>query len=122
MHKSRDAEDSQTFRHLQDTQPNDAVIADPAHNGFDDDDSDDAVLLESVRKLEVYAAPVPAANLNRGGDHNRDQRGSSEEIFPSPGTRAGDEKNRRTRAAKAAPYFPPKGTRAASMIEKEQAR
>lgn len=88
----------------------------------DNDDDSDAELLAFVKKLDVQAPPVPAVSLNKSGRRDRDQRSSSEEIFPSPGTRARDEKKRLTQAAKTAPYVPPKGTRAASMIEKEQAR
>jgi hypothetical protein len=112
-------EDLQTSRRLQSTAPSDA---NPARDELDDDDDDDAELFAYVKKLSVHAPPVPAAKLNRSGYRDRDQRSSSEEIFPSPGTRAGAEKRRRTQAAKAAPYVPPKGTRAASMIEKEQGR
>jgi len=117
VHNSHNAEIS---RRLQSTEPNDAAIADLALNDLDDDDSDDAELLAYVKKLDIHAPPAPFANLNRDGDRDRDQRSSSEEIFPSPGTRARAEKKRRTQAAKSAPYVPPKGTRAASMIEKEQ--
>jgi hypothetical protein len=89
---------------------------------FDDDDDDDEhELLAYVEKLDVHAPPVPASNLSRSGQRDRDQRSSSEETFPSSGTRARAEKKRRTQVAKAAPYVPPKGTRAASMIAKEQA-
>src|SRR5713226_4033325 len=87
------------------------------------DDDSDAELLAYVKKLYVHAPPAPFANLNRGRD--RDQRSSFDEIFPSPGTRVRTEKKCRERAAKSAPYVPPKGThttRAASMIEKEQTR
>lgn len=90
-------------------------------HGVEDSDSE-TELFAHANKLSVLAPPVLAANLNRGGHRDRDQHSSSEEIFPSPGTRAGAEKKRRTQAAKAAPYVPPKGTRAASMLEKEQAR
>jgi hypothetical protein len=87
---------------------------------FDDDDDDDE-LLAYVKKLDVHAPPVPSSNLNRSGQRDRDHSSSSEETFPSSGTRARAEKKRRTQVAKAAPYVPPKGTRAASMIAKEQA-
>lgn len=115
------AKDLQTSRRVQSTAPSDA---NPARDelDYDDDDDDDAELFAYVKKLSVHAPPVPAAKLNRSGHRDRDQRSSSEEIFPSPGTRAGAEKRRRTQAAKAAPYVPPKGTRAASLIEKEQGR
>jgi hypothetical protein len=122
MHTGHRAEDLQTSGHVQSTAPSDAAIANPGRDDLDDDDDDDTELLARVKKLDVHAPPVPAANLNRSGHRDRDQRSSSEEIFPSPGTRAGAEKRRRTQVAKAAPYVPPKGTRAASMIEKEQAR
>jgi hypothetical protein len=114
MHIGHMAKDLQTSRRVQSTAPRDAAVANLAR---DDDDSDDAELFSHVKRLTAHAPPVP------GSSHrDRDQRSSSEEIFPSPGTRAGAEKRRRTQAAKAAPYVPPKGTRAASMIEKEQAR
>jgi len=102
----------------------DLQTANPARgdDDDDDDDDDDAELLAHVNKLEVRAPPVPAVNPNRSGHRDRDKRSSSEEVFPSPGTRARAEKKRRTQAAKAAPYVPPKGTRAAYMIEKERAR
>jgi len=120
LHNSHRAEDLQTSRRVQGTAPSDTASIDPARDDLDDDD--DGELIACVKKLDVHAPSVPAANLNRSGHRNRDQRSSSEEIFPSPGTRARAEKKRRTQAAKAAPYVPPKGTRAASMIEKEQAR
>lgn len=119
MHIGHSAKDSQTPRRVQNTAPSDAAIANLAS---DDDDSDDAELFSYVERLSAHAPPVPATNLNRSSHRDRDQRSSSEEIFPSPDTRAGAEKRRRTQAAKAAPYVPPKGTRAASMVEKEQAR
>ena len=120
MYNDRRAEDLHTSRHVQ-MAPRDAAIASFTHDDLDDSDSD-TELFEHVNKLSVLAPPVPAADLNKSGRRNRDQQSSSEEIFPSPGTRAGAEKKRRTQAAKAAPYVPPKGTRAASMVEKEQAR
>jgi hypothetical protein len=101
------------------SQSTEAAIADPARDDLDDDDSDDEELLAYVKKLEVR---VPTVDQNRRGNGGRDRGSSSEEIFPSPGTRAGAEKKRLTQAAKAAPYVPPRGTRAASMIEKEGAR
>jgi hypothetical protein len=55
-------------------------------------------------------------------DNNEPQHSSSEDFFPSPGTCAGAEKRRHTQAAKVAPYVPLRGTRAASMVEKERAR
>ena len=121
MHNGHRAEDLQTPRRVQSTVP---IEANSEHDDFDDDDDDDddAELFAFVKKLDVHAPQVPAANLKRSGNRDRDQRSSSEEIFPSPGTRARAEKKRRTQAAKAAPYVPPKGTRAASMIEKEQVR
>jgi hypothetical protein len=86
---------------------------------FDDDSDDNDELLNAfVKKMDKHPPPVPASNLKRSGHRDRDQRSSSEEIFPSPGTRARAEKKRRTQVAKAAPYVPPKGTRAASMIAK----
>jgi hypothetical protein len=94
------------------------------------EDDSDAELLEYVRKLEGHAraraSPQPQSTASRkkgkGDDDDDDyELSSSEEIFPSPGTRAGAEKRRRTQAAKVAPYVPPRGTRAASMIEKERA-
>jgi len=118
MHSGHRAEDLQTSRRVQSTAPGDAAIADPARDDLDDDTE----LFAHVKRLEIHAPPVPTANLNRSGHRDRDQSSSSEEIFPSPGTRAGAEKRRRTQAAKAAPYVPPKGTRAASMIKKEQTR
>jgi len=122
MHSGHRAEDLQTSRRVQSTAPSDAAIANPASDDLDDDDDDDIKLFAFVKKLDIHAPPVPAANQNRSGHRDRDQRSSSEEIFPSPRTRAGAEKRRLTQAAKAAPYVPPKGTRAASMIEKERAR
>jgi hypothetical protein len=122
MHSGHRAEDLQTSRRVQSTAPSDAAIANPASDDLDDDDDDDIKLFAFVKKLDIHAPPVPAANENRSGHRDRDQRSSSEEIFPSPRTRAGAEKRRLTQAAKAAPYVPPKGTRAASMIEKERAR
>ena len=122
MHSGHRAKDSQTSRRVQSTTPSDAAIANPARDDLDDDDDDDSELFAHVKRLDVYAPPAPAVGLNRSGHRDRDQRSSSEEIFPSPGTRAGAEKRRRTQAAKAAPYVPPKGTRAASMIKKEQTR
>lgn len=129
---------SRTSRRLQRSSPNVAALADPDDSNEDEEDEleddSDAELLEHVRKLEGHAqaqspAPPPArptANReeHKGDDDDDDEleHSSSEEIFPSPGTRAGAEKRRRTQAAKVAPYVPPRGTRAASMVEKERAR
>lgn len=121
MHRAKDL---QTSRRVQSTVPSEAAAANPVCVDLDDDDNadDNAEHLAYVKNLNVHTPPVPAANLNRSGHRDLDRRSSSEEIFPSPGTRAGAEKKRRTQAAKAAPYVPPYGTRAASMIKKEQAR
>jgi hypothetical protein len=72
-----------------------------------------------VKKLDVRVRGPPGTSQNQADEFDHE---SSEEIFPSPGTRAGAEKKRRTQVAKAAPYVPPRGTRAASMIEKEKAQ
>ena len=111
-----------------------AAFADPDDD--DDDDDDDAELLAYVRKLDAGARPRPrltTASPNNdnvdgdgdgdgnGSDNELDRSSSEEEIFPSPGTRAVAEKRRLTQAAKVAPYVPPRGTRAASIIEKERA-
>jgi hypothetical protein len=117
MHSGHRAKDLQTSRRVQSSAPSDAAITNPARDDLDDDDDDDTELFAAVKKLDVHAPSVPA----RSGHRDHDQRSSSEEIFPSPGTRAGAEKRRRTQAAKAAPYVPPKGTRAA-LIKKEQTR
>jgi hypothetical protein len=124
-------------RRLQRSSPNVATLADSDDSNGDEEDEleddSDAELLERVRKLEGHAqaqspAPSPPPTTNRKdrkGDDDEDnepERSSSEEVFPSPGTRAGAEKRRRTLAAKVAPYEPPRGTRAASMVEKERAR
>jgi len=123
-----------TSRRLQHSSPNVAALADPDDSTSDEEDEleddSDAELLEHVRKLEGHAqaqspAPRPTASRKKSkgdDDDNELERSSSEEIFPSPGTRAGAEKRRRTLAAKVAPYEPPRGTRAASMVEKERAR
>ncbi|KAH9978448.1 hypothetical protein BJV74DRAFT_859231 [Russula compacta] len=100
-----------------------AAFADPDDD--DDDDESDAELLAYVRKLDGGARSAATASPKHGdgdGGDNEPEHSSSEEIFPSPGTRAGAEKRRRTQAAKVAPYVPPRGTRAASMIERERAR
>jgi hypothetical protein len=122
MHIGHRAEDLQTSKRVQSSAPSDAAIANLTRDDLVDDDPDDAELFAELKKLNVRGPPVPASNLNRSSQRDSDQRSPSEEIFPSPGTRAGAEKRRRTQAAKAAPYVPPKGTRAASMIEKKQAR
>lgn len=108
------------------SESNDAVLIDLSRNDPDDsdsdsDDSDDAELL---KKLTVPAPPAPTARQNKGGKggRDRDRQSSSEETFPSPDTRASAEKKRLTRVAKAAPYVPPMGTRAAAMVEKDGAR
>ncbi|KAI0255188.1 hypothetical protein BJV78DRAFT_1329928 [Lactifluus subvellereus] len=109
---SLSADDLQTSRSLQGASPNAPAAAD-SDDDQDDDDSD--------AELDVLARPPPKTSQDKGDelDHDHD---SSEEIFPSPGTHASAEKRRRTQAAKAAPYLPPRGTRAASMIEKERVR
>jgi hypothetical protein len=103
---------------LQNPESHDAT---PARDDLDDDESDDAKFLALGRK---FGALTPTAGQNKigKGDRNRDRHRSPEETFPSPGTRAEAEKKRRTQDAKAAPYFPPKGTRAASMREMEGIR
>ncbi|KAI9452672.1 hypothetical protein F5148DRAFT_1330937 [Russula earlei] len=80
------------------------------------DDDDDDELLEQVRKLDVHARSSIAIQ-HKGGNSD-----SGSEIFPFPRTRASDKKRRLTQAAKVAPYVPPRGTRAAVMIEKQRAR
>ena len=72
-----------------------------------------------MKKLDVRVRGPPGTSQNQADEFDHE---SSEEIFPSPGTRAGAEKKRRTQVAKATPYVPPRGTRAASMIEKEKAQ
>lgn len=121
MHTSHSAEDLFTSGRLRSGEFNDSAIIDVSHDDPDDDESDDADLLAHVERLEVRGLP---ASQNKGGkgDRDRDRHSSSEETFPSPGTRAGAEKKRLTQAAKDAPYIPPRGTRAASMIERERAR
>lgn len=114
---SLSADDLQTSQSLQGAPPDAPAAADS--DSDQDDDSSDAELLAYVRKLDVPAHPPPTTSQDKGNEFDHD---SLEEIFPSPGTRAGAEKRRRTQAAKAAPYVPPRGTRAASMIEKERAR
>jgi len=112
---SINVEDLRVSQRQQVVLPQNAIVADPDDD--DDDDDDDTELLEYVKKLDVRAARrQPTIKQNEGGNPDR---GSSEEIFPSPGTRAGAEKRRRTQAVKDAPYVPPRGTRAASMIEKD---
>jgi hypothetical protein len=122
-----------TSRRLQHSSPNVAALADPDDSDEDEEDEleddSDAELLERVRKLEGHAPPPPppptaSRKESKGGDDddNEPESSSSEEVFPSPGTRAGAEKRRRTMAAKVAPYEPPRGTRAASIVEKERAR
>jgi len=89
----------------------------------EDEDSSDAELLELLAKKLDTRPPPPtppkaSARQNLDRDEESDEL-SDEEIFPSPGTRAQAEKSRRTQgAAKVAPYVPPPGTRAASMMEK----
>ncbi|KAI9452001.1 hypothetical protein BJY52DRAFT_1295471 [Lactarius psammicola] len=93
------ADDLQTSKRLQRAggAPSGAAGLDEDQDEKDEDeDTSDAELL--------------ARNLN-GGE-------SDEEVFPSSGTRAQAEKSRRTQWAKVAPYVPPPGTRAASMMEK----
>ena len=124
LHTSHSAEDMFTSRRLRSEEFNDSAIIDVSHDDPDDDESDDADLLAHVERLEVRGLPTlpTTASQNKKGDRDRDRHSSSEETFPSPGTRAGAEKKRLTQAAKDAPYVPPRGTRAASMIEKERAR
>lgn len=116
---SHRTEDLQTSRRVQRTAP---AIASPASDDLDYDDDDVDNPFAIIKRLNAHAPPVPTANPSRSGHRGRDRGTSSEETFPFHGTRALAEKKRRTQAAKAAPYVPPKGTRAASMIEKEQAR
>jgi hypothetical protein len=132
------AKGSRTSRRLQGSSPNIAALTNSVDSNGDEEEDEleedlDAELLERVRKLESHAQvrelgpPLPPLTASRKkvkSDDNEDEpeRSSSEEIFPSPGTRAGAEKRRRTQAAKAAPYVPPRGTRAASMVEKGRTR
>jgi len=110
-------DDLRTSRYPQDAPFDDAGVADP---DSPDSDYSEAELLAHVRKLEVGARSLPTASQkSKGGDPDRRP---SEEIFPSPGTHASAEKRRRTEAAKVAPYVPPRGTRAAVMMEKEKER
>ncbi|KAH9958519.1 hypothetical protein BGW80DRAFT_1374592 [Lactifluus volemus] len=110
---SRGSLDLQTSQRLQA-----ASLHTPAAGDDQDDDDSDAELLAHVKKLDVRVRKLPGTSQNQADEFDHE---SSEEIFPSPGTRAGAEKKRRTQVAKAAPYVPPRGTRAASMIEKEKA-
>jgi hypothetical protein len=100
------------------------VVADRGGSDGDvDQDDSDAELLAHVMKLDVRAQTRVAGRPKASHDNGDDPyHSSSEEIFPSPGTRAGAEKRRRTEAAKVAPYVPARGTRAASIVEKERAR
>jgi len=113
-------DDLQTSRRLQTALLDDAAVADP--DGSEDDT--DAELFALVRRLDATARPQPPpgpkASLSKGDDDL--DRTSSEGVFPSLGTRASAEKRRRTQAAKVTPYVPPRGTRAASMMEQERAQ
>jgi len=115
--QSPSADGLQTSRRLQGALPKDAVVTDPDDSDEEEDNSD-AELFAHARKLDAHARerrpPRPTASQSKTDDPDRNP---SEEIFPSPGTRAGAEKERRTQAAKVAPYIPPRGTRAASMVE-----
>jgi hypothetical protein len=87
------ADDLQTLQRLQGAPLHTPVAAD---FGDDQDDGDsDAELLAHVRKLDVRVRRLPTTNGNRG---DKVDDGSTKEIFPS------------------------RGTRAASMIQKESAR
>jgi hypothetical protein len=125
VHNSQTAKDLFTAGRMH-AQSNDAAFIDISRDNSDDgdSDSDDDELLAYAEKLNAHAPPAPTASQNKGGKggRNRDRQSPSEETFPSPGTRAGAEKKRLTQAAKAAPYVPPMGTRAAAMVEKEGAR
>jgi hypothetical protein len=128
VHNSQNAKDLFTAGRMH-AESNDAAFIDLSHDGSDDsgsdsDDSDDAELLAYAEKLDAHAPPAPTASQNKGGKsgRNRDRESPSEETFPSPGTRARAEKKRLTQAAKAAPYVPPVGTRAAAMVEKDGVR
>lgn len=113
-------DDLQTSRRLQTTLPDDVPVADPDSSG----DDTDTKLFALVKRLDATARaqppPGPKASLSKGEDDL--DRSSLEGVFPSPGTRASAEKRRRTQAAKVTPYVPPRGTRAASMVEHERAR
>lgn len=128
MHNSHTAEDLFTSGRMH-SESNDAAFIDLSHDdpdnsGSDSDDSDDAELLAYTKKLTVHAPPAPTVRQNKGGKSSRDRdpQSPSGETFPSPDTRAGAEKKRLTQVAKAAPYVPPMGTRAAAMVEKDGAR
>ena len=116
---SLSTDDLQTSRRLQTSLPDRVTVADPDGSG----DDSDAELFAIVRKLKLGATvpvqppPGPKASLSQGDDPDRSL---SEGSFPSPGTRARAEKRRRTEAAKDTPYVPPRGTRAASMMEHER--
>ena len=110
-------DDLQTSRRLQTSLPDSAAVADPDGSG----DDSDAELFAIVRKLKLDAtAPVQPPPRPKGGLRQDLDRSSSEGSFTSPGTRARAEKRLRTQAAKATPYVPPRGTRAASMMEHER--
>ncbi|KAH9978457.1 hypothetical protein BJV74DRAFT_953382 [Russula compacta] len=98
-----------------------AAFADPD----DDDDESDAELLAYVRKLDVGARAPPPASQNSGngdGGDNEPDYSSSEEIFPSPGMRAGAEKRRRTQAAKGRALCPAERHAGCIHNRKERAR
>ena len=119
MH-SPGTDDLQTSPRVQTALSDDDAIADPDSS----EDDTDAKLFALVRRLDVTARPQPPpgpkASLSKGDDDL--DRTSSEAVFPSLGTRASAEKRRRTQAAKVMPYVPPRGTRAASMMEHERAQ
>jgi hypothetical protein len=110
----------QSSRRQQTALSDDSAVEDP--DGSEDDS--DAKLFALVRKLDTTARsqspPVPKASLRKGDDGL--DHSSSEDVFPSLGTRASAEKRRRTQAAKVTAYVPPRGTRAASMMERERAQ
>lgn len=109
-------DDLQISRQLQTSLPDGVTVADPDGSG----DESDAELFAIVRKLKLdTTAPQPPPGP-KGGLRQDPDRSSSEGSFPSPGTRARAEKRLRTQAAKATPYVPPRGTRAASMVEHER--
>lgn len=117
---SASTDDLQDSRRLPTASPDDVAVADLDSSG----DDTDAELFALVRKLDASARaqppPEPKASLSKGDDDP--DRSSSEDVFPSPGTRASAEKRRRTQAAKVTPYVPARGTRAASMMEHERTR
>ena len=81
MYNGRRDEDLQTSRHVQ-RAPRDAAIVNITRDDLDDSDSD-TELFKHANKPSELVPPVPAANLNRNGHHNRDQHCSSEEISHS---------------------------------------